>query len=190
MRSARLSARVCVSGARRKRALGPRMRASPAGSQDTPTNRYMFIWHTIVRMFFPIWFAYLLIMFAFRIGVKRRDKCARPVRRLGLGLPNPLHTAWLRPAGAAAWRGPAGVRPGGRAAARALTGARRAPQDLRRRDPGADRPREDAHDIQGHRGHRPGACCARPLTGRRGGRPPLRAWRSRPRAAVMRARVG
>ncbi len=94
------------------------MRASPAGSQDTPTNRYMFIWHTIVRMFFPIWFAYLLIMFAFRIGVKRRDKCARPVRRLGLGLPNPLAHCLAAASGCGSM-----ARPGGRAPGRPRGGA-------------------------------------------------------------------
>ncbi|KAK9821723.1 hypothetical protein WJX81_004862 [Elliptochloris bilobata] len=41
---------------------------------DTPVNRYTVILAAFIRLFFPIWFAYLLIRVAFRIGVKKRDR--------------------------------------------------------------------------------------------------------------------
>lgn len=44
--------------------------------QDTPVSRYSIIVANMIRLFFPIWFSYLLIQVAFRIGVKRRDRCA------------------------------------------------------------------------------------------------------------------
>ena len=44
--------------------------------QETGVNRYSIIVANMIRLFFPIWFSYLLIMVAFRIGVKRRDRCA------------------------------------------------------------------------------------------------------------------
>ena len=42
--------------------------------QDTPQSPYSVIVANMIRLFFPIWFSYLLIQVAFRIGVKRRDK--------------------------------------------------------------------------------------------------------------------
>ena len=39
-------------------------------------NRFDAVIMTFIRLLFPIWFAYLLIMAVFRIGVKkRRDRC-------------------------------------------------------------------------------------------------------------------
>lgn len=35
-------------------------------------NHFQAIVVNVVRLIFPIWFAYILIMFAFRIGVKKK----------------------------------------------------------------------------------------------------------------------
>ncbi len=44
-------------------------------AQATPVNPYEKVLMSCIRLFFPIWFAYLLIIVAFRIGVKKkRDK--------------------------------------------------------------------------------------------------------------------
>ena len=44
-------------------------------AQPTPVNPYDKVLMAFIRLFFPIWFAYMLIMVAFRIGVKKkRDK--------------------------------------------------------------------------------------------------------------------
>lgn len=43
--------------------------------QTPAINPYEKVLMATIRLFFPIWFAYLLIMVAFRIGVKKkRDK--------------------------------------------------------------------------------------------------------------------
>ena len=44
-------------------------------AQTPGVNPYERVLMAFIRLFFPIWFAYLLIMVAFRIGVKKkRDK--------------------------------------------------------------------------------------------------------------------
>jgi len=44
--------------------------------QADPINPFDQVITSFIQLFFPIWFAYLMIMFAFRIGVKKkRDKC-------------------------------------------------------------------------------------------------------------------
>ena len=45
-------------------------------AQMDKLNRFDAVIMTFIRLLFPIWFAYLLIMAVFRIGVKkRRDRC-------------------------------------------------------------------------------------------------------------------
>jgi hypothetical protein len=47
-----------------------------ASYQADKPNQFDAVIFTFIRLFFPIWFAYLMIMVAFRIGVKkRRDRC-------------------------------------------------------------------------------------------------------------------
>ncbi len=40
--------------------------------QTEPLNQFDKVIMSFIRLFFPIWFAYLMIMVAFRIGVKKK----------------------------------------------------------------------------------------------------------------------
>ncbi len=40
--------------------------------QAEPLNQFDKVIMSFIRLFFPIWFAYLMIMVAFRIGVKKK----------------------------------------------------------------------------------------------------------------------
>jgi len=40
--------------------------------QAEPLNQFDKVTMTFIRLLFPIWFAYLMIMVAFRIGVKKK----------------------------------------------------------------------------------------------------------------------
>ncbi len=59
----------------RRSLLGSALHEGYVCAQTPGVNPYERVLMAFIRLFFPIWFAYLLIMVAFRIGVKKkRDK--------------------------------------------------------------------------------------------------------------------